>query len=902
MSTWNPGGVILGEYTIEKELGRGGMGRVWLVKSNSTGRRFAVKQALIRDEKHRKAFLTELQTWIDLPEHPNIVPCRFFRTVGDEIVIFADYIAGGSLADWIAKGKFTGLEQVLDVAIQFAWGLHAIHERGLIHQDVKPGNVLMTPEGVPMVADFGLARARLRASDGAFVSPALLPGPGQQSVMVSSGGMTPAYASPEQRNGKRLSRKTDIWSWGVSVLDMFMGGVSCPHGGHIAAEVLDAFADNVLDASDVLNMPGEVVDILRRCFVDQAGRWASLNEVSHRAIGSFHSLTGHKYGRCIPSVQMLLRDAFKPGRQVGNAKWRNPREWLCEAYALLGRTPPAEITSRLPAGNRRSAAVGDLTVLEAAQRAFEEAIAAGHNDARLLLAGLFADRALVALDADDSAGALVAYDSAIAILESSRLMAGFEDELSALLADMYMHKGHVLSDAVGKHREAVELLDKAICKYEQLVARRHSAECVLSLARALGNKARLLRHVTDTEGALRIYEQTMSLLRSKEPAVVEEDMARLCNNIGVTLCDAHRERDGLPYLDKAIDLYNSMSQRSVRPDWMSLLANACMNKAGALNALGDASAASAVSDRAISIYRRLKDEHLDKEAAPGLARALMNRAQAAKTLGTAESALSFYDEAISVLTELVEMEGRIELRQELAKGLSIKATSLHNLGDRQGALAVLEKSIHIGEHLFITERHRETYAGLAKDCMNMARIMKELGRIREAIGLYDRAIKVWRDGLGMQGTFTEQLTEADTDTVADLARAYLVKAVALKDAGDLPPAVASQKEGLCTYEKLGETGEQHAEDLAKAYMSHGILLQTMGAISDADEAYKSAIALWASLVTRDGAKQWSGYIADACLHRARVLKELGDDQQALCHLVLAQQYAQHLRRRRGNEA
>jgi len=238
-NAWNVGVVMLDDYLIEKELGRGGMGRVWLVKSNSTGRRFAVKQTILNDAEHRKAFLSELQTWIDLPEHPNIVPCRFFRTVGDEIVIFADYIEGGSLADWIAKGKLTDLEKILDVAIQFAWGLHAIHERGLIHQDVKPANVLMTADGVPMVADFGLARARIRGSDGACVSPALPQG--KDRILVSSGGMTPAYASPEQRAGQPVSRKTDIWSWGVSVLDMFIGGVSCPHGGHIAAEVLEAF-------------------------------------------------------------------------------------------------------------------------------------------------------------------------------------------------------------------------------------------------------------------------------------------------------------------------------------------------------------------------------------------------------------------------------------------------------------------------------------------------------------------------------------------------------------------------------------------------------------------------------------------------------------------------------------
>ena len=61
--------------------------------------------------------------------------------------------------------RLTQLEQILDVAIQFAWGLHAAHELGLVHQDVKPGNVLMSPEGVAKVSDFGLARARAAAGE-----------------------------------------------------------------------------------------------------------------------------------------------------------------------------------------------------------------------------------------------------------------------------------------------------------------------------------------------------------------------------------------------------------------------------------------------------------------------------------------------------------------------------------------------------------------------------------------------------------------------------------------------------------------------------------------------------------------------------------------------------------------
>jgi serine/threonine protein kinase len=158
LKDWSAGQVILDDYVVERELGQGGMGKVYLLRSRSTGRPFAVKRAFLRNENSRRDFLAELRTWIDLPEHPHLVACRFFRTVGDEVVIFAEFVDGGSLADWIWDRRLTGLEQILGAAIQFAWGLHAAHELGLVHQDVKPGNALMTADGQVKVADFGLAR------------------------------------------------------------------------------------------------------------------------------------------------------------------------------------------------------------------------------------------------------------------------------------------------------------------------------------------------------------------------------------------------------------------------------------------------------------------------------------------------------------------------------------------------------------------------------------------------------------------------------------------------------------------------------------------------------------------------------------------------------------------------
>ena len=169
--SWQPGLEILDDFVVERHLGRGGMGDVYLVRRRSTNEPFALKRVLpeyVRDESHHQRLLVELRTWQDLPGHPNLAACRFFRTVAGLPTIFAEYVEGGSLSEWIRGGKLYGgssqgaLGQILDVAIQVAWGLETVHRRGLIHQDVKPANVLMTLDGTAKVTDFGLAKARAR--------------------------------------------------------------------------------------------------------------------------------------------------------------------------------------------------------------------------------------------------------------------------------------------------------------------------------------------------------------------------------------------------------------------------------------------------------------------------------------------------------------------------------------------------------------------------------------------------------------------------------------------------------------------------------------------------------------------------------------------------------------------
>jgi len=781
MAAWNPGEVILGDYLIEKELGRGGMGRVWLVKSNSTGRQFAVKQALLKEEKHRKAFLAELQTWIDLPEHPNIVPCRFFRTVGDEIVIFADYIEGGSLADWISQRKLTTLEQILDVAIQFAWGLHAIHERGLIHQDVKPGNVLMTSDGVPMVTDFGLARARSRAEDEGFISPTLPPG--QHSVLFPGAGvMTPQYASPEQRAGQPLSRKTDIWSWGVSVLDIFMGCVSCPHGGQVAAEVLQSFIENGQMEDGLPDLPAELAKVLECCFVrDPARRWANLDLVAQALIQINEHLTGRKYARPPPQVAGPVVLGVRHDRRLKGATWRNPRDWLREAYIAAGRNPK-EVDNFQPAvvGNRKAASISELATCEEAQRIFEQTILNNHPENMERLASLLFDKALIHKTADDIPGAIQSFNGCIAIYERLVEQEGRRD-LANELAGIYMNKA-IAVKALGDLRGAVALYDRCITIRECIEEKEEQRDISDDLALACMNKAVTLKALGDLCGAVALYDRCIAIL---ERLVERKGRRELANNLAGAYLNKANAMHARGDLCGAVEMYDHcilirerLIEQEGQHELNNALAGTCMNKAVTLKALGNMHGAVALYDRSIAIYERLVEREGRSELASDLAVACMNKATAVKALGDLRGAVALYDRSIAIYERLVELEGRSELADDLAGTYMNKANTVEALGDLRGAVALHDRCIAIYKRLVERGGGRpELACGLARAYMSKANnVARAFGDMRRAVDLYDHCIAIY-----------ERLVEREdrSDLAGTLAWAKLNRAWLLNRHGDL---------------------------------------------------------------------------------------------------------------------
>ncbi|MBF0466503.1 MAG: protein kinase [Nitrospirae bacterium] len=308
--SWNVGDVILDLYEVSGLLGEGGMGKVYKVKHKGWNVDLAVKcpkSAELARAGGSENFEREAETWVNLGLHPHIVSCYYVREVDEVPMVFAEYVDGGSLNDWIHDGKLNTLDAILDASIQFAWGLHYAHEKGLIHQDVKPANVMMTSEGIAKVTDFGLAKAvGMSYGQDSFEDYGL-------NKLVTPGGMTPAFCSPEQANQEKLSLKTDIWSWAVSVLVMFTGEVTWP-SGTVAGEALKWYHESVADGlsnKSLPAMPDELAELLARCFNENPiERPDSMSDVASELIKIYEKLTGKNYARTAPEVSMATADSL----------------------------------------------------------------------------------------------------------------------------------------------------------------------------------------------------------------------------------------------------------------------------------------------------------------------------------------------------------------------------------------------------------------------------------------------------------------------------------------------------------------------------------------------------------------------------------------------------------------
>jgi Tol biopolymer transport system component len=261
-------GARLGPYEILSPLGAGGMGEVYRARDTRLKRDVAVKtlsEELSRDAEHLERFQREAEALAAM-NHPGIAGIYGIEETADRRYLVLELVSGETLEQRLAAGALPQ-EQALEIGRQIADALASAHEKGIVHRDLKPGNVMITPEGRVKLLDFGLAKnVPFEQSASDSVAPTIA-----SSTRVGSILGTLAYMSPEQARGRELDRRTDVWSFGCVLYEMFTGRRAFE--GQTPPDILVSVLEREPDWHALPRaVPETIRHLLRRCLEKDPGR------------------------------------------------------------------------------------------------------------------------------------------------------------------------------------------------------------------------------------------------------------------------------------------------------------------------------------------------------------------------------------------------------------------------------------------------------------------------------------------------------------------------------------------------------------------------------------------------------------------------------------------------------
>ncbi len=205
------GDLWLDRYRIDREIGRGAMGRVMLATDEMVGEPLILKfmhPELTAEESSRERFLREVK-YSRKVSHPNVIRIHDMLSKDNLSAISMEYFVSKGIDEYLKDKKFFEPEEGLDILLQVANGMAAAHNQEVIHRDLKPSNILMDDEGLVKIVDFGIASATSHAD----------------STLTKTGSIigTPAYLSPERAKGQDADHRSDIYALGIIAYGMFTG-------------------------------------------------------------------------------------------------------------------------------------------------------------------------------------------------------------------------------------------------------------------------------------------------------------------------------------------------------------------------------------------------------------------------------------------------------------------------------------------------------------------------------------------------------------------------------------------------------------------------------------------------------------------------------------------------------
>ena len=356
-------GETIAHYKIQKLLGAGGMGEVYLAHDTKLNRRVALKflHADAANSNSRRRFLREAQAAASL-EHPHICAIYEIAEAGAQTFIAMQYVEGETLAAKLKRENLSVAES-LEIAAQIADALTEAHARGVVHRDIKPANVILTARGGVKVLDFGLAKiqekqTRRKGDEEAesvsenSSSPFLLFPSSPNTTLPGMVMGTAAYMSPEQARGLAVDARTDVWSLGVVLYEMLAGKL--PFAGDTTSDIIASILKSEPPLADLAaDVPEDLQAIVAKSLSKNlAERYDSASEMLsdlRRVEKQIESVFEHT---TVPNLKVSFAEtnAKDTGENLANTNRENlpnqtfaakrARRWLAPALvaviALLG--------------------------------------------------------------------------------------------------------------------------------------------------------------------------------------------------------------------------------------------------------------------------------------------------------------------------------------------------------------------------------------------------------------------------------------------------------------------------------------------------------------------------------------------------------------------------------------
>jgi len=725
-------------YRIFSRIGAGGMGEVFLARDTRLDRRVALKLLPVQftqNAERLQRFVREAKAASAL-NHPNIITIYEIGEVATELgsthFIATEFIEGETLRTWTVDPE-KRLGQTLNIAVQIASALDAAHKAGIVHRDIKPENVMVRPDGLVKVLDFGLAKLTAQTTDSSDTSAPTLVEETKTRPGVILG--TLRYMSPEQARGRSVDARSDIFSLGVVLYELLTGEPL--FAGDTDADVVAAiiYKEAPALAECLPEVPPELECVVQKALAKDAdARYQSADEM-REALRSVRALL--PTAGSLPSKPRTFETGASRGWVVTavSGRLRRPRVLRSAAVSIVVATlglsatllwlraaphqPASEAIGWYDKGTR---SLRDAAYYEASKR-LERAI---QKDDKFVLAHARLAEAWTELDYSDRANneilrarSLVGDLSTLPRLEGLYLQAithvvlreyaqAIENYQQITREVPEAEKAHAYLD-LGRAFEKNDEIDKAIGSYLEAKVRAPSDPAAfLRLGILYGRKQNLESAQGAFQEAENIYQDDSN----------DEGVTEVLYQRGRLLMDLRKHSEARSQLDRALRITTATDNQYQQVRAMLALSSVFAKEGQARQAQEQATKAielaqaNGIENQATggliwlgnSFYLRGEYSEAEKyyKQALDLARrnnGRENEAWALFQLGALRERQHNTEEALSLVEQALTFYGQGGYREKLSKALIVKARLYRDKGDYESAGRTFNELLKVAEEL-----------------------------------------------------------------------------------------------------------------------------------------------------------------------------------------------------------